>query len=214
VADLVSAADMLNYLDEPDANLGELDLLLLGLEARFEAECGRAATPFQSAQTNFWEMHDGTGLTTLWLNYPITQIKTVTIGLDPADPSLVVDITDPDVTVETAGTRKTLLLNGTRVLMYQIGAGTLYRLDGGRFGTQGMPGEVQIVYDSQADLPYDATMAIKVEAARLYRLRGSEDVSSISVAMFSETLANKRADEATSLEWRQAVAAHRRYVVA
>jgi hypothetical protein len=158
VPDLVSLADLQTFLSVSgdDALLTDL---LEHLEALFESETGRAGMPFQDAANDQAEVHDGTGSAHLYLNYPISNIDSVKIGYDESDPIETLDPTDVDE------------------LTYTVGHRRLSRTDGGTFGLAGKPRSVHVQYDTQADLPEDAQLAIKRAVAQVYRQRGSEDAT-------------------------------------
>lgn len=194
MADLVTVDALIEYLG-PDAEADEdlLDRLLDQVEAAFEAACGRQDTPFQAAATARVEDHDGTGMTVLWLDYPVGDLTALTIGSDPDDPDDTLDVADP------------------LVLRWQVGSRRVVRLDGGLFGARGQPLAVRATYDTAADLPEDAAMAVTLKVAERYHQRGAEDLLSERLGTYQYQVAgggiggSAPADEV----WDRAVAAHR-----
>jgi hypothetical protein len=192
--DLVSLADVQTFLgiSGDDALLTDL---LEHLEALFESETGRTGKPFQAAASDRAEVHDGTGSADLFLEYPISNIDSVKLGYDSSDPDETLDPTDVDELTYAAGHRK------------------ISRTDGGTFGLAGSPRFVHVQYDTQADLPEDAQLAIKRAVAQVYRQRGSEDSTfeMFGQGQYQRRLSNIVADDPL---WQRAVAAHRRMVLA
>lgn len=167
---------------------GLLEGLLMDLEAMLLADCGRQTRPFQAAQTGRVELRDGTGSATLWLDYPVAALTSLTLGEDHGAPVEAVTVDDPTI------------------LLVQVGSRRLVRRDGGRFGGKGQPGVVRVVYDAQADQPRLAALAILEVAAQFYRRRGSEETTSYREGGFSAELAPAKA---TSPAWQTAVSALR-----
>jgi hypothetical protein len=194
---LVTLAELKTYLG--DAPASSDDTLLGGLiddvEALFASETGRALSTFQAAGSARTEVHDGTGSSVLWLDYPIVTLTSVKLGYDASVPDETLTIADKNVLVYAAGERR------------------LMRTDGGRFGRAGQPRYVQVVYDFGADLPDSANLAIKSVVATAYRRRGSEAEKSETLGSFySHTMVDDVA--AVDPFWAMGVDASRRtYVV-
>ena len=194
--DLVSLADVKTFLSVSGSGDDTLLTdLLEHLEALFESETGRAGKPFQDAASDETEVHDGTGSADLFLDYPISGIDSVTIGFDSSDPIETLDPTDIDELTFTVGHRR------------------LSRTDGGIFGLAGKPRYVHVQYDTLADLPEDAQLAIKRAVAQVYRQMGSEDATfeAFGQGQYQRRLSNIVEDDPL---WRRAVSAHRRMILA
>jgi hypothetical protein len=189
---LVSLAELKSYLgDAPpsddDAVLAEL---LDNVEANFASETGRTIDSFQAASSARTEVLDGTGSRELYLDYPVTALTSVKLGYDASSPDETLAVSDKNVLVYAAGSRR------------------LVRTDGGRFGHSDWPRYVTIVYDFGADLPDSAKLAIKSVAASAYRRRGSEAEKSETLgAFYSHTLIDSLAT--TDPFWTSAVMANR-----
>lgn len=185
--DLVSLADAKTFLGISASTDDDLITdLLEHVEALFESETGRTKSPFTAAATARTEVKDGTGLATLYLDYPISALTSVKLGYDSSDPVETLDTSDPDTLTFATGSRR------------------LARTDGGVFGLPEQARYVTVVYNHQANLPEDAQLAIKRMVAQVYRQRGSEDASQEGLSGYTRTLATSDAF------WRMAVAAHRR----
>lgn len=190
---LVSLADLKTYLGDAPASADDtlLTQLIDDVEALFASETGRAIGSYQAAGSARTEVHDGTGSSVLYLDYPIVTLTSVTLGYDASVPAETLAITDRNV------------------LVYAVGERRITRTDGGRFGRAEWPRYVQVVYDCGADLPDDASLAIKSVVAMSYRRRGSEDVKSETLGSFySHTMVDDMA--AVDPFWRAAVMANRR----
>lgn len=187
MADLVTVAkcqDFIGISQSTDTTL--VTDILEHVEALFERETGRSRSPYSAALTARAEVKDGTGTDTLFLDYPISAITTVKLGHDSSDPVETLDATDPDTLTFATGSRR------------------LVRTDGGVFGRPGQARYVHVTYNTQADLPDDAQLAIKRVVAMVYRQRGHEDAT-------SESLANHSIDFARSDPfWERAVKGNRR----
>lgn len=165
-----------------------LDRLISLVEALFLAQVNRRQRPYQAAQAARAEVHDGTGRTTLLLDYPLGTLTSVKIGANPSSPD------------------ETLAIGDLAVLRYAAGGIELRRVDGGCFGTDGDPRVVHVVYDAAADLPNDVVLAVQNVVVTIWRRRGSEDVTSDRVGGFQgEYAAIASADPL----WTLAVAANR-----
>lgn len=144
-------------------------------EAALLSACGRVDRPFASSATAVTEVLDGTQTRQIMLNYPISAITSIKIGLDSSDPLETLTATDVDSVVFATGKR------------------AIYRTDGGLWNTAGRnvqtsqlppvrePRIVTIVYNRADDLPDLPKLAIHREVARVYRQIGSEDAASESM---------------------------------
>ena len=188
--DLVTVAEQktfLKVLGSGDDTL--LTDLLDHVEALLERACDRVDIPFKALENGRVEVKDGTGLGRLYLDYPLGTMTSILLGRDTSDPVETVDTTNLDVVVFVAGKRK------------------VERVDGKLFGATGAPRYVHVTYDTQADLPEDAKLALKRGVAHLYRQRGSEGAKSVKLLDASATLL-----ELEDLpEWKAAIARHRRF---
>ena len=192
--DLVSLTELKTFLGvsgSTDDTL--LTDLLEHLESVFEAATGRRTAPFQAAANNVTERKDGTGTEHLFLDYPISAVDSVALGHNSASPDETLSPTNADQLVFTAGSRR------------------LTRTDGSMFGEAGQPRYVHVQYDTQADLPEDAQLAIKRAVAAVYRQRGSEDAASENIGTYQRELSHLVAEDPL---WLSTVAAHRRLVLA
>lgn len=194
--DLVNRTDLQTFLGVADGTDDDLLTdLLEHAEAMFESQTGRTASPYTAAQTAQTEVHDGTGLPDLYLDYAISALTTVKLGFDSSDPVETLDPTDIDE------------------LTFAVGKRRLTRTDGGLFGRAGKQRYIEIKYNHQADLPEDAQLAVKRLVAQIYRQRGSEDATfeAFGQGQYQRRMANI-ADEDPL--WLRTVAAHRRMVLA
>jgi len=196
MSDLVSLADQKVFLEIPVATTGDDDLitdLLEHAEDLLESDAGRTETPFKASAAAQTEVHEGTGTRDLYLNYPISDITSISLGLDNSDFDETLDPDDPDEVVWGTGKRR------------------ISRVDGGRFGLPGRPRFITVVYDHQADLPEVAQLAIKRVVAQMYRQRGSEDATKETIGGYARDLSNL---VETDPFWQRAVAVTRRRVFA
>jgi hypothetical protein len=192
VSDLATLAEFEEWLGGTVVAEATLRQAILDqAEALFEAACGRAHAPFAAADTGREETLTGTGAPSIFLDYPIDDVTEVLLGFDPANPDETLDPTDP------------------AVLVWEEGGTRLTRVDGGKFGCLGDPAFVRVTYDTQAELPDDAKLAVLRMAATLYRGRGSEEVKSETMGPYSVTYALSSA-AATDPVWQTAVNAHAR----
>lgn len=189
-------ASVLVPTDEMKAYLGNytapsdtvLEQLIISLETLFLRQCGRPSRAFQAAETGRVEVKDGTGSATLWLDYPVSDLTEVLVGIDVTDPDETLDVTD------------------VQVLAWQVGDTRVVRRDGGRFGCVGDLQFVQVTYDAQADLPQDAKAAIMRVTATMWRQMGSEDVSAERIGPYDATYLGIAEREPL---WQLALANHR-----
>ncbi len=189
---LVSEAEVIAYLGIAESAWSPaLDQLRLGTIGLFERLCDRAREPFSDAITARTESHDGTGGPDLWLDYPVGALTSLTIGRNVAAPDETLSVGDVDVLSVAAGERR------------------LVRVDGGIFGELDAPRVVHATYNTAADLPEDAQLAVLRVIAQTYRQRGSEDAASESASGYARTMANLAAQDAI---WLAAVTAHKRGV--
>lgn len=185
MSDLVEVTDMQDYLGvSHSTDTTVIGSLLTSVEDALERACDRVDRPFQDAETNRTEVHDGEETDTLWLDYPIEYVSSITLGLDVNDPDEELNPDDLTVVVWGEGRRK------------------LQRVDGNTFGPC-YPRYVTIEYDAQADLPAVAKLAVMRGTAMLYRQRGSEDAvgHNESLGDYSHTLAKIKEDDI----WQMAV---------
>lgn len=190
MADLVSAPEMLAFLGNPQgADSTLLGSILDGVEEQFEAACNRRERPFQAAPSVArLEVRDGTGTPSLFLDYPITSLTSITLGRSVATPDETLAVANVDVLVHETGTRR------------------IIRTDGGTFGCLGSPRYVRVTYMPAADLPYLAALAVKRATAAVWRQLGSEDSKSERLGTFSRELLEVFGDGDSV--WRAAVRAH------
>lgn len=185
MAELVTVEELASHLRISDAQLGRdltlqglLTSILAGVKDAFERSCNREGVPFQDAQSNREEIHDGSGSATLFLDYAPAAIDSIAIGPDEDEPDEELDPTDADVVRWVPGSRE------------------LQRV-AGYWGEKGVKAAVRITYDSQADLPGLAKQAVLRACAIIYRQLGSEDVVSESQAGYSRTLQQLESPSAT-----------------
>lgn len=185
--DLVTLVEMKAYLGDAPATADDtlLTALLDTVEAQFESATLRVPGYYTAADTARTEIKDGTGSKYLWLDYPVDDLTSVTIGYDGSE---VLDLTD------------------RAVISYSVGSRRLARTDGGWFGSVGQAGYIEVVYDHLGNLPEDAKLAIQSVVASIYRARGSEGMKSETVGDFySYTRADLATATATDPFWQQAV---------
>jgi hypothetical protein len=191
---LVTYDEQQQYLDIPvGADKELIEDLIAETQALFEKEAGRSHAPFGAAQTGRIEIHPGdAGSSILTLDYPIATITSIGVGRDVAVPDETITPADTTTVVWTVGSRE------------------LYRVDGG-YWRGWYPTWVKVVYNTVADQPADAKLAVKRLVAGVYNQRGAEGLStaqrgsrSLSVTAGFAMLADK------DPLWQMAVAAHRR----
>lgn len=194
---LLTAAEVATHLGitEPTpAQLTLLDGLISQAESAFLAECRRSEKPFQAAETGRVEHHQGVGRVKLWLDYPISDVTSVTLGTDTSDLDETLDPDDIDELVWIAGKQ------------------WLIRSDGGVFGQEWQPYYVHVTYDAAADLPADAKGAIRNAVVQLFQRQGSEGLLSEQIgpyqAQFAEMMSGNGSITSGDPLWRAAVAAH------
>ena len=193
--DLVSVAELKVFLKiavadtDDDTLLGDL---LDHTEGLFESETGRKDAPFVTSGSDRSEVNDGTGTPELYLDYPISDVTSISLGFDSGDFEDTLDPDDADIVVWGAGSRK------------------IERVDGGVFGRLNKPRYVTVVYDFQADLPEEAQLAIKRVVGQIYRQRGSEDADREQIGSYIRKLSNL---VDTDPLWRRAVEGNRRRVL-
>lgn len=186
--DIVTLAEFKAYLGEdPGASANDTfwTALLDNVEALFESATLRPPGYYTAAATGREEIKDGTGSRSLWLDYPVDVLTSVTLGWDSSE---VLDLTD------------------RAVIHYAEGSRVLRRTDGGWFGTVGQAGYVAVVYNHQGNLPADAKLPIMEVAAGMYRNRGSEGMKSETVGSFySYTREDAQTVAETNANWQLAV---------
>jgi hypothetical protein len=163
--------------------------ILEGVETWFNKECGRARVPFAPAQVGRVEHVRGTGSHTVFLDYPIASVASVTLGFDAGSPVTTLYPLTPAVVV------------------YSVGQAYLTRIDGGWFGGFSWPSYVHVTYDTAADLPLDAALAVMRVAAAVFRQRGSEDETTSTIGGQQVSLTRAAQDDPV---WQLAVANHLR----
>jgi hypothetical protein len=197
VAALITLSELKDYLGDAPASQDDslLTELIDNVSALFESETGRTPGAYQAGGTARTETHNGKGSADLWLDYPVTNLTSVKIGFDPANPDETLNVSDKQVINWATTSRR------------------ISRVDGGRFGIEGQSRVVQVVYDYGSDLPDSAKLGIKSVCAVAYRRRGSEEVKSESVgAFYSRTMLEKIAD--SDPFWEKAVANNLRVAIA
>lgn len=185
----MTATELVQYLGgaiTPDL----AETLTLAAEEQFEHECGRLHRPFQAAQPGRVETHDGTGLTELWLDYPVAVLTAVKIGQNPAAPDESLAVADPDV-----------------IRIDPQVPNRILRTDGGTFGDRADQASIQITYDAAEDLPPLARAAVMLYAAALSRNSGSEGIKSERLGGYSVDYGTLDGTQIPG--WRAAVEAHR-----
>lgn len=191
--DLVSLEDLQTFLELSGGTDDDLLTDLLDhAEGLFESETGRKEAPFVTSGTARSEVRDGTGSAEVYLDYPISDVASISLGFDSSAFDDTLDPDDPDIVVWGAGSRK------------------IERVDGGIFGRLDKPRYLTIVYDFQADLPEEAQLAIKRVVAQVYRQRGSEDATREQIGSYIRTISKLVKDDPL---WRRAVAGNRRRVL-
>src|SRR3990167_1810671 len=171
--DLVSLTELKTFLGVTGATDDTLLTdLLEHVESAFESATGRRGSPFQAAATNVVERKDGTGTEHLFLDYPISALDSIVLGHNSASPDETLTVSNEDQVVFTAGSRR------------------LTRTDGSTWGNAGSPRYIHVQYDTVADLPEDAQMAVKRVVAQVYRQRGSEETSAERIGAYSRDLAH------------------------
>jgi hypothetical protein len=194
---LVSVGEQRGFLRlADDSRDDQLQVLLDQVEALLLQQANRVDVPFKvSGEEDRVEYHSGTGGRKLWLGYPIADVTSIKLGLDPSDPDDTLDPADKTVVRWYLGTRK------------------LDRVDGGVFGTKDVPYYVEVTYDTQADRTQDlnaARLAIVRRVAAIWRQVGLEGVESERQPDLSAT-PDKKLDEIP--EWKAAVSLLRRMSV-
>ncbi len=191
--DLVSYDDLKDYLQLPnDANETAITALLERVEGSLEAACDREDLPFQTAEANRAEWHDGTGTIRLFTFYPISSLDSITLGRDSSNPDDTLDIADVDVVSFSAG--------GTRIT----------RVDGGKFGAHRSPRYVLVTYDAAEFLPDDAKDAVMDVAAGRVRQFGAEGFKSFKLLDSGGSLRKLMSE---SDAWKLAVSRLNRHVL-
>lgn len=187
---LVQAPTVLNFLalGEGDAGADQAVALAGQVEALLLAQCRRRARPFQGVTSGRVESHDGTGGPSLWLHYPPTALTSVKLGYDPTTPLESLTVADP------------------AVLVWKVGQRRITRVDGGIFGCADRANWVEVTYDTAADLPDDAALAVLRVTAAIWRQRGAEDVKTERVGGYSADL--EKAAEGDPV-WQMAVQQYR-----
>ena len=166
--------------------------LLDNVEALFLQETGRSGSAFAVVSDGRIEVLSGTGTASLFLDYPIADVTDIKLGFDTGAPDETLDPDDKDVVI------------------WRVGSTQITRVDGGVWGRFGLPAYCHITYDTQADLPADASLAVISVAATIYRQRGAEDASSETIGGQTSTLRKVSEDDPL---WQRAVSNHTRLVL-
>jgi len=169
---LITSAAVVAYLGESAGNAAAVEALALRVEAMLNAACGRTDRPFRAAQAGRVELHDGTGVRHLYLDYPVADLTSVTLGTDHDTPDATLEVDDPTLVQWAVGSRRVRRLDGV-------------------FGAAGSPGYVRVTYDAQADVPANAAQALLRMTARLWWQRGSEDATSERIGGAATDLATE-----------------------
>jgi|SRR5688572_29972147 len=189
MAVLVTLQELKDYLGiEDSADDERLTLILNDTEAVFLRLCGRSAVPFSAALTARVEHQRGTGSHVLHLDYSIAALTSVVLGFDTSVPDETITVADKTV------------------LIYEVGKPTLTRVDGGSWGRFGAPAYVHVTYNTQAELPADAALAVMLRAAATFRQRSFEGMESETIGGQQATVAKLDDDPG----WLSAIANHRR----
>lgn len=178
---LVPLADLKGHLDIDVTDLSH-DTVLTGIrdgvEALLESQTNQEFSP---AQYGLIEIHDGTGTDTLWARRPISDIGDITLTYGPLDAITTLSITA--VSKFRVGHRR------IRCIMYSFPEGV---------------NNVQLTYDTVANIPAIGVLAVKEASAAIFRRIGSEDARSEGVGTFSHVLLR---DLDESIFWKKAVTA-------
>jgi hypothetical protein len=188
VAPLVTLTEAKVYLGPTDAaDDALLQTLIDAVIALLAEQCGRASAPWTTTGlTARTEILDGTGTPVLWLDYPATTVTTIAIGFNPSTPDETLDASD-----------------ATKV-SWVAGSAQVVRVDGGVFACYGDRRRVRVTYDTQADAPVEAKLAVNRVVAALYQQRGAEDATTERTGTTEVQLAQIADSDAV---WQQVVAA-------
>jgi hypothetical protein len=188
---LLTIAELKLALDETGTANDQLyEQLIDQVQAVFEAVCNREERPFTGPEEARTEVHDGTGTTELWLQYPVATLTSLVLGHDTADAD------------------ETLSVNDKTVLVWGAGSRRLARVDGKRFGLRDVPRYVHVTYARAEDLPKAAKSAVLAGAKLLVNRLGSEGVSAERIGGYSIDYASfVTADMANDPIWKLGVQA-------
>lgn len=196
MSDLVSVADAAAFL-----GVSPNDPLLPSLVAEaadaFSRACGREAAPFRDAQAGRVERMLAPSDHELWLDYGIADISTIKIGRNFAAPIETLNPDDTDVVVWFAGSRRLTRTDGYHWRSRCVDRAPLW---------------VEVTYDTIADLPESAKLAVLQVVASAYRLRGQEGLRSETHGERSWTYGSDPV-MASSL-WLDAVRVNSRWILA
>jgi hypothetical protein len=196
MSDIVTLDELKLYLGDAPASADDelLQALLDNVEAMYERDTLHELGFYTAAATGRTEIKEGTGSKSLWLDYPVDVLTSVTLGYDSSE---VLNLADRTVIYYSTGSRK------------------LTRTDGGWFGDVGQAGYVEVVYDHLGNLPEDAKLPIMEVVASLYRNRSAEGMKSETLgAFYSYTKDDAQASAATNVNWQASVALNRQMVIA
>jgi hypothetical protein len=160
----------------------------------YEAATLRPPGYYTSGDTDRTEYKDGTGSRFLYLDYPIEELTSITLGYSSTE----------------------LLDHTTRAnVVYQVGSRKVTRTDGGWFGSVDQAAYIVIVYDHLGNLPEDARLPIMEVVASMYRSRSLEGMKSETLGSFySYTLGDVKTAADTNDNWRISVENNRPVVIA
>lgn len=171
---LVEQAEIAAFLEiEVDEYPPALDALRVGAVKFFERRVGRTRAPFSDAITGRVEYHDGTGDNELLLDYAPAAITSIAITA----PTELLTAPDASVILVVPGERR------------------ITRPDGGIFGEFDIPRAVAVTYNTLADIPEDAQLAVMRVIAQVWRQRGSEDAAAETVSGYQRTFAHLAAQD-------------------
>ncbi len=170
---LATTADLKTYLGIDTGDTSQdaaLQLLIDLVEGQLLAEAKRMHRPFSTAQSGRVEVRAGTGTTNLWLDYDIDTVTGIAVGRNPTS-TIAIDPADGTIVSWQAGTSVITLVNGDV------------------WGKRDDPALVRVTYNTLADLPSHAKLAVLYASTVLYRQFGSEDAKSERVAAYERELA-------------------------
>ncbi len=181
MSDLVPYTEIQAFINTPKA-LAEapgnvLERTLDQVEAFLLEDLNRNQIPFQEEELARTEIHDGTGSSSVWLDYPIAAATDpILLGHDAANPEETLDPTDPTEIIVLVGDRRIRRVGGSGGT---LGLVSRRRRNGGPcFGPWAEPGFVHVTYDTQDDLPGPAQLAVLRGTTLIYNQRGIEETTS------------------------------------
>jgi hypothetical protein len=158
--------------------------------ALFEGQCGRTKCPFSKAIPARVEILDARpGSNQLWLDYPIAVVSSIALGRNVEAPDETLAPANADQVVWRAGER---ILTRTDGGLWEANSPLLSFARGGAWPDPQCrargPSWVKVVYDTQADLPKDAKLAVMRAAAAVYNQRGLEGLTNKSAGDESQSV--------------------------